>query len=120
MAEILPMRRKTLPNQSINQSTITLDLCQDRERLTGKIRNIHRFLSVTVKTFFDTMQWAETNLLQTSSKTLEWHYIFNSFSFSLVVWDYQFNSVYQFVVIEPNVLHRLVAYLESLSYKNIP
>ena len=52
----------------------------DCRTLTGKIGNIHplRFSSVTVQTLDVTVQWAETKLLQTSSKTLDWNVKFQS------------------------------------------
>ena len=55
-------------------------------------------------TFDVTMHFTEKNLLRTSSKTLDW----NS----------NFQSIYFYIDIESNVLHRSVSYWESLSCKN--
>ena len=47
----------------------------ERGTLIGKIGNIQHlwFLSVTVKIFDITMQYAETNLLRIALKTLDWN-----------------------------------------------
>ena len=63
------------------------------------------FSSVTVKTFDVTMQYAETNLLRTSSTTKDWKVDFQSIYYRFY---YQINSIlYKCVIIESNVLHDL-------------
>ena len=63
---------------------------EDCVTLTGKIGNLW-FLSITVKTIDCTMQCAETNLLRTSSKTLDWNsyfkLIFYPFTFTPIIYN---------------------------------
>ena len=64
---------------------------EDHGTLTGRIGNINCihclwFSSVTVKTFDVKVHWAETYLLRTSSKTLDWNSLFKV--------EFQFTCIY--------------------------
>ena len=54
-------------NVAISYGTVT---CYPQQQ-QGNFIFFHIFSSVTVKRFDVTVQWAETNLLRTSSKTLD-------------------------------------------------
>ena len=75
------------------------------------------FSSVTVKTFDVTMQYAETNLLRTSSKTVDWNSNFQVFQ---SIFFRGIDIIVKYMrpmIIESNVLHRSLSYWESLSCK---